>query len=724
MSHKFPLSLLSIAVAQALCLQSAQAQTSPSAEPTTQKVVLTGKADKAKVASVGGFGEAPLLDTPLSITTFDQEKIQNLAIRQTSDAVKFDASVNDSYNAVGYAEQFSIRGFALDNASAYRKDGFAIPGDASIPLENKERIEILKGIAGFQAGFATPGGVINYITKRPTNAALRSVSTGISERGTAFISADLGGQFDNTQFAYRINAATERLRSYVKGADGQRQFASAAFDWRISPDALLQVDGDFQHKSQISAPGYQLTDGIKLPSNVPVDILLGKQSWTKPVDTRNSNLGLRFEYQLAKNWSATFAANKHEFKRDDFSAFPYGCTFGSDYIDAGYCANGDYDVYDYQSANESKSVFGTQALLNGKLNIAGVQHQLTFGISTSKRRDYAADPDTENADPEDQVFSWVGTSNIYSPIALDQARDGNGVPLRTGLVSLRRTDIENSVFAQDIIDLNSQWQLHVGVRRVHINRSQTGVAGYVRNHFLPSAAIVFKPVETWSIFSSFTRGIEHGGVPDKYSTNKGLTLDPARSKQVELGSKYDVSSNLNVSAAIFAAQKPFEYYQTNADESRTYVRQGDAKHTGLELNAEGKLDKQISIGASLTTLNARQTGTNDPALEDKRVTNVPKTKATVYGDYALQRDLHLNATWLYASSKAFSPDNKVAVPGYNVYNLGARYDTKLGSTHATLRFNVDNVTNKFYWRDVTQSLGGYLFAGAPRLYKLSAQFDF
>ena len=53
--------------------------------------------------------------------------MQDLQIRNLSDAVKLDASINDAYNAVGYAEQFSIRGFKLDNNSSYRKDGGPFP---------------------------------------------------------------------------------------------------------------------------------------------------------------------------------------------------------------------------------------------------------------------------------------------------------------------------------------------------------------------------------------------------------------------------------------------------------------------------------------------------------------------------------------------------------------------------------------------------------------------
>ena len=101
--------------------------------------------------------------------------MQDLRIRQTTDAAKFDASVNDAYNAVGYSEQFRFAAF-LGQRLQLPQDGFAIPGDASIPLENKERIEILKGISALQSGFTTPGGMINYVTKRPSNNELRSIT--------------------------------------------------------------------------------------------------------------------------------------------------------------------------------------------------------------------------------------------------------------------------------------------------------------------------------------------------------------------------------------------------------------------------------------------------------------------------------------------------------------------------------------------------------------------
>ncbi len=706
-NYFFP-SIISISIAQTFALTPiAYAQSN---DTGLAEVIISGARgsnDKASKTKASGYLETALLDTPVSVTVFTQAQMQDLRIRQTSDAMKFDASVNDAYNAVGYAEQFSIRGFALDNSSSYRKDGFAIPGDASIPLENKERIEILKGIAGFQAGFATPGGILNYVTKRPTNTALRSVTIEASERGTLYGSADLGGMTADKQFGYRINAAGERLRSYIKGANGQRQFVSGAFDWHISPQALLQLDLDYQHKSQLSAPGFQLTNGTDLPRGISADTMLNDQPWAKPVDTRNSNLGLRFEYQFNADWHASVAANKHEFKRDDFTAFPYGC--GSANLYPGYCANGDYDVYDYQSPNESKSQIGTQALINGKFSTGILKHEFAAGVSGSQRKDYFGD----------YVYALAGVSNIFHPVVV--VPDASNKP---GAVLLRRTDNESSAFLQDAIGMTENLTLHAGLRELHITRTQqTDQAHFQHSYLLPSVALALKPAANWSTYIAFTQGLEHGGLaPFDPSKSEQLFLNPSKSKQFELGIKAELSHDLNLSAAAFHINKALEYIGSNGN----FISNGEAIHKGLELSAQGKVSQEFNIGASITALNARQQNTGDVTLDGKRITNVPKLKSTVYAEYAVHqvKGFFVNANWQYAGSKAFSPDNTISVPGYHVLNFGARYATQIAGSAATYRFNVDNTRNSFYWRDVTQSLGGYLFPGAPRTYKVSAQFDF
>jgi len=704
MNRQLKYSILACALMQAYA-HVAYAQVQDTAHPVAEVVVTGNRFIAADRASVGGFGEASLFDTPASITAIGRAQLQDLSIRSTTEAMRFDASVADAYNAVGYAEQFSIRGFALDNNYSYRKDGFAIPGDTQIPLENKERIEVLKGLAGLTAGIATPGGIVNYVTKRPTNAPLRSATVEVSERGTLYGTVDLGGRFEDRRFGYRINAAAADLHPYVRGANGDRQFVSAAFDWQITPDALLQLDMDYQRKAQITAPGFQLIQGTTLPTGVSAKMLLNDQPWTRPVTTKDSNVGLRFEYKLAPDWLATVSGNKHWFKRDDFTAFPYGCSNeGAGYY-PGYCANGDYDVYDYQSTGERKSPWGVQAQVQGQFATGALRHALTVGTSYSERHDSFGD----------YVYDYVGYSNLWHPLVTPH------VPADrvTGPVSERRSDEERAVFAQDIVGLTNRLTLHAGLRHVQIKRSD----GHRDDSFvLPNVALVFSPVRDWNVYGAVSHGLQHGGVAPMQTTNENQVLAPQRSHQVEIGAKAALDNGINLSAALFQIRQGLEY----TDARNTFVRNGNETHRGVELTAQGKATPALDWSVSLTSLNTRQEGTGQAGIDGKRVTDVPAFKSTAWVQYAVAAipGLKLDGTWQYSGKKAFDVENTVFVPDYHVFGVGASYPVKWGATNVTLRARAENLFDKFYWRDVTPALGGYLLPGAPRTFRASAQFDF
>jgi iron complex outermembrane receptor protein len=703
-------SVLAFAVMQAF---SAGASAQASGQNMPEVVISGTRSPAGERASIGGFSDAPLLQTPASISTIDRQQMQDFGIHNSTDAMKLDASVSDAYNAVGYAENFSIRGFALDNTSSYRKDGIAIPGDTQIPLENKERIEVLKGLAGLQAGVAAPGGIINYVTKRPTVNDLRSVTFETRERGTLYGSVDLGGRFEDKRFGYRINAAGEKLRSYVKGADGERQFVSGAFDWQLTPDALLQLDMDYQHKSQLTVPGYQLIRNVSLPTGISQTMLLNDQPWAKPVDTRSTNAGLRFEYRINDHWRTTVSMNKHWFKRDDYTAFPYGCSNEGDGFYPGFCSNGDYDVYDYRSVGESKSPFGAQAMVQGKFATGAVKHELTLGTSLFTRSDKSGD----------YVYDFAGTSNIYHNVIVPPA-PGNPT---TGPVFERRSENERALFAQDIATLSPQWKLHTGLRYVQVRRDEFTSATMPKAHtdngfMLPSVALVYSPNQDWNLYGALSHGLEHGGIAPIQTTNENKALAPSRSKQFELGIKGAVNNDMTVSAALFQIRKGLEF----TDGSNTYVRSGDETHRGLELAAQGRAGTDLHYGLSLLALHTEQQGTGQANIDGKRVTDVPNFKSSAWLEYSVPAvaGLKVNAAWQYAGKKAFDVENRVMVPDYHLFDLGAAYATRVMGAATTLRVGVNNVFDKFYWRDVTPALGGYLLPGAPRTLRASAQFDF
>ncbi|MQA19499.1 TonB-dependent siderophore receptor [Rugamonas rivuli] len=708
---KFAVSVIAMAVLQAFP-GAAVAETS-AAEQALPEVVITGAKTQASRASVAGFSNAPLLETPASVSVLSSQQMLDLQIRSTTDAAKYDASLSDAYNAVGYSEQFSIRGFKLDNSSSYRKDGMAIPGETQIPLENKERLEVLKGLSGLQAGVSAPGGIVNYVTKRPTDTPVRTVVLEERERGTLYGAVDLGGRFEDNRFGYRFNAAAERLRSYIKGADGNRKFVSAAFDWKISPQALLQVDADYQKKSQVTAPGFQLLNNLTLP-NIPADTMLNNQPWSRPVETTSSNIGARFEYKFTSDWSATVSANQHNFKRDDYTAFPYGC--GAQGLYPGFCGNGDYDVYDYVSLGEKKSPLTVQALVQGKFTTGSIAHAFTGGASLFKNSEKWGDYLYVQANPDHTAFS-----NIYHPIMVLPAGGTSGP------VSERRRDNERALFAQDILSLNEQLKLHAGARYVQVKRDEIVDVTLPFAHtdigfWLPNVALVYSLRPNVSVYTSYAQGLEHGGVAGIGTKNAGLALAPGKSKQVEVGVKADIHPDLSASVALFEIRKGLEY----TDAQKYFVRNGQAQNRGLEMALNGRASRDLTVGVSATALNTRQRDTGQADLDGKRVTNVAAFKSTVYADYAVPQvaGLSVNANWVYSGKKAFDKENQVFVPAYHVMNLGGAYATRIAGMQTTLRASVDNAFDKFYWRDVTPDLGGYLMPGATRTFRVSAQMDF
>ena len=226
----------------------AWAQSSPSAAspaplaPLAPVEVRAGEALPARQgASVGGLSDAPLAETPQTVSVIRAEALREAGANSLSSAVRSEPSASDFYNTLGYIESLQVRGFLLNNALNFRRDGLPISNHAPFALENKSSIEILKGLSGIQAGLSAPGGLVNFTVKRPTAQPLREVVAGLSERGSTLLHGDLGGRAGaDGAFGYRINAALEERRPEVRNAPGGREFLSGFFDQRPQ-----QFFGDF-----------------------------------------------------------------------------------------------------------------------------------------------------------------------------------------------------------------------------------------------------------------------------------------------------------------------------------------------------------------------------------------------------------------------------------------------------------------------------------------------
>jgi len=188
---RLPLSLLSLGLA--LHCPHVLAEDSVVLAPLQVSDTYANDGYQARQAAVGSFQPAPLLDTPAAISVFSQQLLEDRQVRKLSEVLQSDASVGESYAPIGYYENFNVRGFELNAASSYRINGQTIAGEQNVALENKQQVELLKGLSGLQSGVSEPGGLINYVTKRAED--VRSVTVSTNEQGERYLATDLGGWF-------------------------------------------------------------------------------------------------------------------------------------------------------------------------------------------------------------------------------------------------------------------------------------------------------------------------------------------------------------------------------------------------------------------------------------------------------------------------------------------------------------------------------------------------
>ncbi|HEV2679336.1 MAG TPA: TonB-dependent receptor plug domain-containing protein, partial [Rhodanobacter sp.] len=258
-------------------------------------------ADNSQMDTFGSFGNAPLQDTPAAITVITRDQIDDRQPHTLSELARSDAALGDSYAPVGYYQDIAIRGFALDLATGYRLNEMSLVGEQPQVLEDKQRVEILKGLGGLEAGVVAPGGLVNYVSKRP--ADVHTATVGTDSHGSRYVATDIGGWL-SPNFGVRVNAAHEDMNSYVRHADGRRTFFSLAADWKISSNATLQLDTDYQTSGQRSVSGYQLLGGTAIPAHPSRTRMLGFEPWQRPVGVDASNSTLRFNYRFGDHWNA------------------------------------------------------------------------------------------------------------------------------------------------------------------------------------------------------------------------------------------------------------------------------------------------------------------------------------------------------------------------------------------------------------------------------------
>ncbi|CAI3108334.1 Ferric-anguibactin receptor FatA [Acinetobacter calcoaceticus] len=670
----------------------------------------------SKKVDLSGFQTSDIKKIPASITTITSERIADQHAKTLTDVIKNDSSLGDGYAAIGYYPNFVARGFTLDLGSSYLINGHNIRGEQNVALENKERVEILKGISAIQSGMSTPGGVVNYVTKRP--ADVKSITVDANSEGGYTFATDVGG-FLNDKFGYRINLAHESIHPNVDHANGKREFGSVALDWKINDRSKLLFDIEAQHQSQRSVPGYQLLDG-QVPTNVDADRLLGYQSWSKPVVNNSVNSSLKYQYAFNDQWNGSLSASQSRVVIDDNSAFPWGCYNDNCEVTGlgnTFDKHGNYDIYDFRSPDDTRITNQFAAGLNGQFNTGNIQHQVAFELQNTYKTLKHHTP----------LNVAVGTGNIYQD-TIDYSPSSDSLGDRYKALESDQTAFTLS----DRVQFNEQWSTLLGGKLIHLDEQAYNSDGQQSrdtdlNKFLPQLALMYSPTATTNLYASYAKGLSDGGeAPWFADANAYQVLSPRNSEQFEVGVKQQIR-NFLVTAAIFDLKQDNQYTTTNSEGKLEFVEQGEQHNQGIELGLTGTLTDTVDVSSGITYTKTRLVDIDSDSYKGHQTQNVPKVRATAQLSYKVPsvEGLRLLSGMQYSSSKYANKEATAKVGGYSVFNIGAAYKTNFAGHDTTFRFNIDNLFNKKYWRDVGAFMGDdYLFLGNPRTAQFSTTFSF
>jgi iron complex outermembrane receptor protein len=743
-----------------------QSQGQAKMPPVNTTVVVHGETKDdylPETVTVGTLDGATLQQAPLSATVVTRDLLNDQVARVLSDVVKNDASIGEDYAPVGYYGDFEIRGFPIDLATGLQVNGMTIAGEQDVPLENKQGVEFLKGIAGVESGVASAGGLINYVTKKP--ATIKAIDLATDHRGSAFGAVDLGRFFGGQkQIGTRLNIAGERIQSYVNGADGWRAMGAAEAEWKLNPNAIWTGNFEYQHKVQRSVSGYQLLGGTTVPdlNSVFPSNMLGEQSWAKPNTFDVYNTGTRLNYDLPHAWRAFIAGSYSHSLIDDNVVYAYGCYYVAD-CDSGsapypwfFAPDGSYDIYDYRNPGELRQNAVGEAMVTGHVQTGKIGQDLTAGgelfLRSVQQPGFYTMQDPYSPDgvvQDGAVFTYIGTENIFEP---NTAVDIEDPHQSAGPRRLWIDSHQAALIVQDRVHLPGRIQLLAAGRYVglhdHNYSPYAGCADFSvpedcapvltdKNVWLPQYAATFNPIDNLTLYGNYGVMLSLGPQAPFWTDNGSQYLAPFMTRQVEAGAKYAPGQRILLTAAFFRMRAPFYYPKTLADADsfcptgvdgdQCFEQDGRETHTGVEVNAAGKPANWLRLTASIAGIQARSNDTTTPSYNDKQVINVPRVRTALFADVTAPRvrGLHLLPGWSYTDRKEATRDDLVSVPGYNLFNIGARYTPGGETGRMTFRLYADNITNKRYWKDTGASLGDtFIHLGAPATVRLSAHYSF
>ena len=680
-----------------------------------------------------------VVDTPAAITAISSTEIEDKGITSMHDLKHLVPSMNFT-NVLG-AQNITIRGIGQFNGNpgvSVSTDGIFQSRAHSSQLGEMdlERVEVLRGPQGTLYGRNSIGGVVNLITKNPTQDTDGYVKLGYGEYDITTAEAAFGGGIsDNTSFRLVVHGTEQGEGFYdcLNAGCGEQGYTDKqAFRLKIKSDLSDTVSADLMVAS-VETEGRPdlygwLTDNRELAAAFGFPQIAAEPISLKPHEIYQTptSESVNGTNMTDREYDVTSLTLKIDTELGTLTSITAKQSFDDQFnLDRDGSAGVYLDTFDI-----SETETFTQEI---NLNIERDTMSLVFGL-------FYMDDETSRHTHFDNPQPILG---FPVPSMFDFKHD--------------KMDTESEAyFADGTFDLSDTTRLSLGVRRttdeftskqdnfisilmpMPVIAAQTCDREVVTEYSsTTSRAVIQHDLSSDSnVYASLSEGYKAGGYATYECTEP---YDPEEVTSLEFGFKGSLSENTSLNASLFRYDyTDFQVLQVVGIQTVTR-NAGDATVNGLEIEALSNVNDSLSINYGLTLLDATygeflntngiQPQLGEQQLDGNYLTNAPKVSINLGLNYtspmASGASLTYRANASYKSRIYFSEFNEYSQDAYTIVDLNLIWESADETMRS--RFFIKNATDEDYISGyLSSATGGGRFGqwGYPRTAGIEIQRNF
>ena len=668
-------------------------------------------------AKLGVLGDKSVMDIPYSEMSMTAKAVETYGdpSQPLANVLMNNPSIRTSTTSPMYTD-FSMRGINM-NGNHMMLNGvpslfyqFTTP-----PSHIIDRIDITSGPNagvngvnmsnnGTNSGATPAPGTINIVTKRATDTPVNRYTQTFSGRGNAGEFIDVGRRFgEKNEWGIRVNAEYMEGGLALPGTEKNEKNIFINMDHRGDNSTTNLLAGYFDLRVNGGQRWFSLPNSyssIVLPDAPDSKNNYDFNGTTKYVHGYLATLN--HEHKLDDTWSyfANMGYSRRSGNKDN-----QGASIKFD-------EHGNFVGNQFNQQNEEGKNAYVQFGLKGNLETGAVKHDLALSVDRSWARYW-----NKSYKPNGQEILGNLYDGIIFPDNYVLQSFGDGTP------QWEETNIGLTI--ADTISYGKASMLLAASRKHENFESFTGKS-FKNDNILPTYGLTYKPVENMAFYyghtESFSRGLVVSG--NNY-TNNGETMGPVKSKQNEIGVKYQ-NAGMMTTLSYFDIDEANRYDINSNDPNHplTKVDDGKNRYKGVELTVNGKLADKWTVTGGLLYLDAEREKTKNGTKDGWFVNGASEWSGVLGLEYKPDDSLGIvgRAVWndkAYIDSRSSS--GKTEIPSYVTFDLGVNYKTKINTVPVKLSAMCYNVADKDYWmgRGSSTTIG----LSMPRTFMLSAQFD-